>query len=124
MRTALLFGLALLTTPAGLQAQSSQFGVRGLGIPVRPLSPRAIATGGAFGLFDLESSVNPATPALAVQFASLFSSAQNFRRSTNPCFHPGIRVALLPANCKRKTGKKGNLYKNYRENKSEINYLT
>ncbi len=84
MRNGLLFWVVLLSAPAGLSAQSSQFGVRGLGIPVRPLSPRAVATGGAFGLFDLESSINPATPALAVQFASLFSSAQNFRRSTNP----------------------------------------
>ncbi len=84
MRKAVLFALALCAAPASVQGQSSQFGVRGLGIPVRPLSPRAIATGGAFGLFDLESSLNPAAPASAIQFASLFSSAQNFRRSTNP----------------------------------------
>ncbi len=84
MRKALLCGLVVLATPSAIQSQSSQFGIRGLGLPVRPLSPRAIATGGAFGLFDLESSLNPATPAGAIQFTSLFSTAQNFRTSTNP----------------------------------------
>ncbi len=69
---------------APLAAQSSQFGVRGLGLPVRPLSPRAIATGGAFGMFDLESSQNPASISGILQFTSLFSSAQSFRTSTNP----------------------------------------
>lgn len=84
MRQALLWCLAAVAVPSVAQSQSSQFGIRGLGLPVRPLSPRAIATGGAFGLFDLESSQNPATAAMAVQFTSLFSSAQNFRSSSNP----------------------------------------
>lgn len=81
-RVSLWFLVALL--PASVAAQSSQFGVRGLGIPIRPLSPRATATGGAFGAFDIESSVNPASVAGTIQFTSLFSSAQNFRSSTNP----------------------------------------
>lgn len=74
----------LLTGASTLAAQSSQFGVRGLGLPVRPLSPRAVATGGAFGMFDLESSQNPASIAGVLQFTSLLTSAQNFRTSTNP----------------------------------------
>lgn len=65
-------------------AQSSQFGIRGLGLPARPLSPRSAATGGAFGLFDFESSLNPATEASVTRFTALFSTAQNFRSSTNP----------------------------------------
>lgn len=73
---------ALLGEPA--QAQSSQFGIRGLGVPIRPLSPRALAVGGAFGMFDIESSVNPAATASIIQFAALFTNTQNFRRSTNP----------------------------------------
>ncbi|MDX2057548.1 MAG: hypothetical protein SFV24_07075 [Gemmatimonadales bacterium] len=81
-RVSLWFLLALLPVPVA--AQSSQFGIRGLGIPVRPLSPRATATGGAFGGFDIESSVNPASIAGTIQFTSLFTSAQNFRSSTNP----------------------------------------
>ena len=84
MKKALLLSLVILALPTAIHSQSSQFGIRGLGLPIRPLSPRAIATGGAFGLFDLESSLNPATTASALQFTSLFSSAQNFRTSTNP----------------------------------------
>ncbi|MBM4188735.1 MAG: hypothetical protein FJ206_15640 [Gemmatimonadetes bacterium] len=75
--------LALLGGGA-LGAQSSQFGIRGLGIPIRPLSPRALAVGGAFGMFDIESSQNPAATASTIQFAALFTNTQNFRRSSNP----------------------------------------
>jgi hypothetical protein len=76
--------LGLLLVAAPLVAQSSQFGVRGLGIPIRPLSPRSMAVGGAFGMFDLESSVNPAATGSIIQFTSLFTNTQNFRSSTNP----------------------------------------
>jgi opacity protein-like surface antigen len=83
-----VLALVAIATLAGApdvaRAQSSQFGIRGLGLPMRALSPRAVATGGAFGLFDVESSVNPAAVAAASQFTSLFTSAQSFRSSTNP----------------------------------------
>ena len=59
MRRLLLLS-ALILAPAGAAAQSSQFGVRGLGMPGRPLTARAFATGGAFGLFEGESGLNPA----------------------------------------------------------------
>jgi hypothetical protein len=54
--------LVLLTLfiPAALSAQSSQFGVRGLGFPGRALAVRAMGSGGGFGMFDAESSQNPA----------------------------------------------------------------
>ncbi len=81
---AVLMAAMVLGHAQPLAAQSSQFGVRGLGLPIRPLSPRAIATGGAFGMFDLESSQSPASISGILQFTSLFSSAQNFRTSTNP----------------------------------------
>jgi hypothetical protein len=77
-------GLLALTVPAGTEAQSSQFGVRGLGLPMRPLSPRAIATGGAFGMFDTESSLNPASIAPVAQFTSLIVTSQSYRSSKNP----------------------------------------
>jgi hypothetical protein len=83
MRRLALLVLAV-ALPGALAAQSSQFGVRGLGIPLRPLSPRATATGGAFGSFDPESSLNPASIAGTLQFTSLFTTAQNFRSSLNP----------------------------------------
>jgi hypothetical protein len=85
--------VALATTVAG---QSSQFGIRGLGIPMRPYSPRATATGGAFGLFDLESSVNPAAIAPALQFTSLLTTNQSFRSSTNPFGSASGRDARFP----------------------------
>jgi hypothetical protein len=83
-RSSWLVTLALLAGPAALAAQSSQFGVRGLGLPIRPQSPRATGTGGAFGLFDTESSINPALPASMLNFTALLTSMQNFRHSTNP----------------------------------------
>jgi hypothetical protein len=63
---ALLLGLAAVV-PHHLAAQSSMFGIRGLGLPAQPVTPRTRATGGSFGLFDPTSDVNPA--ALANQTA-------------------------------------------------------
>lgn len=82
-RLLLLAALTGLVAPV-LEAQSSQFGVRGLGIPLRPYSPRSLSAGGAIALFDPESSANPAAVASIFQFTSLFSTSQNFRNSTNP----------------------------------------
>ena len=61
----LLRPLPLLATLAALLAgdplpaagQSSMFGVRGLGLPGRPLTPPTRATTGSFGLFDGDSAV-------------------------------------------------------------------
>ncbi len=88
-------GLAVLAPSVGV-GQSSQFGVRGLGIPIRPLSPRAVGVGGAFGLFDLESSVNPAAPGSVTVFTSLLTSTQNFRSSTNPFGKSSGRDSRFP----------------------------
>jgi hypothetical protein len=52
--------LAAFAAVADLGAQSSMFGVRGLGLPGRPMSPRALAMGGSYALFDGESPLNPA----------------------------------------------------------------
>jgi hypothetical protein len=59
VRYAALFVL-LAALPGVADAQSSQFGVRGLGFPGRGLAVRAAGSSGAFGLFDPESSLNPA----------------------------------------------------------------
>ncbi|HEV8150472.1 MAG TPA: hypothetical protein VGP61_09850 [Gemmatimonadales bacterium] len=67
-----------------LAAQSSQFGARGFGIPLRPLSVRATATGSAFGLFDGESALNPASIALAGYLTASFQTVQNWRTFENP----------------------------------------
>jgi hypothetical protein len=64
----------VLLLPWDAAAQSSMFGVRGLGLPGRPLSARARGTGGGFALFDAESDANPAAiaglPALTVGLVS------------------------------------------------------
>ena len=93
-RARFLIVVALL--PTTVAAQSSQFGVRGLGIPVRPLSPRGLATGGGFGLFDLESSLNPASIGGVAQFTALITTTQNFRTSRNPFGSSSGRDARFP----------------------------
>jgi len=61
MRRLILLLLALAAVPPVLCAQSSQFGVRGLGLPGRQQSARAMGSAGAFAFFDGESSVSPAS---------------------------------------------------------------
>jgi len=69
-----LAALVMLVLPGEAAAQSSMFGVRGLGLPGRPLSARVRGTGGSFALFDAESDANPAAiaglPALTVGLVS------------------------------------------------------
>jgi hypothetical protein len=86
----------LLATPVALAAQSSQFGVRGLGLPMRPLSPGSLATGGAFGLFDGESSLNPAAVMSIPTFTSVITMSQSFRSSENPFGSTSGRDARFP----------------------------
>ncbi len=70
--------LALAMMPAGLSAQNSVFGVRGIGFPVRPHSVRARALGGAYAMFDRTSVLNPAAVAgyfgleVSATYSSLF----------------------------------------------------
>ncbi|HEV8597987.1 MAG TPA: hypothetical protein VGQ69_01350 [Gemmatimonadales bacterium] len=99
--------IGLLTLFAGLMstgvaaAQSSQFGARGLGLPLRPFSVRASATGGAFGLFDAESALNPASIGLLARLNASFQTVQSWRHSENPAGsasardnrYPGVFVA-------------------------------
>lgn len=92
---------AMLLVAAPLAAQSSQFGVRGIGLPLRPISARATATGGAMGLFDSESGLNPASFALVTYVSASFQTVQSWRRSVSPTGtasardnrYPGVFVA-------------------------------
>ena len=65
MRRHVLRSAALAAAALACWAQvapaDSVFGIRGLGLLGRPLSARAAATGGAFGLFDAATPMNPAT---------------------------------------------------------------
>ena len=100
MRRLLPFSLLLLGA-GSVAAQSSQFGSRGLGIPLRPISVRATATGGGFGLFDLESALNPASIAMAGRLTATFQTVQSWRTSESPAGsasakdnrYPGIFVS-------------------------------
>ena len=95
MRRALVV-LALAILPSAVGAQSSQFGARGLGYPGRALAVRAIGTGGAFGLFDPESSQNPAALANVVNLTSVFTITQGFRSVENPAGTASVRDTRFP----------------------------
>lgn len=95
MRPALLV-LLLAAVPAVLPAQSSQFGVRGLGFPGRGLAVRSLATEGAFALFDPESSLNPAAIVNAATLTSVFTVTQSFRTVENPAGTASVHDTRFP----------------------------
>jgi hypothetical protein len=85
-----------MLAPGVTVAQSSQFGVRGLGIPGREAAVRSIGSGGAFGLFDPESSQNPAALASVAVLTSSFTITQGFRRVENPAGDASVRDTRFP----------------------------
>ncbi len=95
MRPAFLL-LLLAAIPAVLQAQSAQFGARGLGFPGRGIAVRSLASGGAFALFDPESSQNPAALANLAVFTSAFTITQGFRQVENPAGTASVRDTRFP----------------------------
>jgi hypothetical protein len=90
----LLILLALLPGVSG--AQSSQFGVRGLGFPGRGLAVRGAGSSGAFGLFDRESSLNPAALGAVPTLTSVFVLTQSFRHTENPAGTASLRDSRFP----------------------------
>jgi len=84
------------TGSASLGAQSSQFGVRGFGLPMRPISVRASGTGGGFSLFDSESAVNPASVAQVGRLTAGFQTVQVWSRSESPLGTATIRANRYP----------------------------
>jgi hypothetical protein len=94
LRALVIFALAIV--PSAVGAQSSQFGVRGLGFPGRALAVRAMGTGGAFGLFDPESSQNPAALASVANLTSVFTITQGFRSVENPAGTASLRNTRFP----------------------------
>jgi hypothetical protein len=93
-RTILL--AALLAVPVVAGAQSSQFGIRGLGIPTRPISARAAGTGGSFALFEAESGTNPAAITGAPALQATFNVLPNTRTSSNPAGEGSARTVRFP----------------------------
>ena len=98
LRSAAVAALLLgpVTLPAGLVAQSSIFGVRGLGLPGRPLTPRVRATGGSFGLFDGESDVNPAAMANLKAVTAGFVITPTWRTWEAPVGTASLRDTRVP----------------------------
>jgi hypothetical protein len=89
--------LALLAAlPTLAEAQSSQFGIRGLGQPGRPYSARTVGAGGAFGLFDAESSLNPAALDATTTVIAGFTGAQSYRSVENPAGSESLRESRFP----------------------------
>jgi hypothetical protein len=89
--------LALLAfLPGASSAQSSQFGVRGLGYQGRGLAVRAIGSSGAFGLFDPESSLNPAALGAVPVLTSVFTVTQGFTHTENPAGTASLRDTRFP----------------------------
>lgn len=74
----------LLLGAAPLAGQASLFGTRGFGLPLRPISVRAFGTGGSFGLFDYESSLNPSSFASLARVNATFQTVQTWTSSENP----------------------------------------
>jgi hypothetical protein len=82
--------------PAAAAAQSSQFGVRGLGLPGREQSARAMGTGGGFALFDPQSSVSPAALAYLPSLTATFTVLNDYRSSSNPGGTVSLRDPHFP----------------------------
>jgi hypothetical protein len=74
----------LLLAPGLVTAQVSQFGVRALGLPLLPLSIRGQGSAGAFGMFDPEGALNPASITNGIGGAAAFNLRQYWRTSENP----------------------------------------
>ncbi|MDZ4862363.1 MAG: hypothetical protein SGJ01_02870 [Gemmatimonadota bacterium] len=92
----LLLLAACAAAPATLNAQSSIFGVRGLGLPGRPLTAATRGTGGAFGLFDGESDLNPAAMAALENVTASFALAPSWRKWEGPAGSANLRETRFP----------------------------
>jgi hypothetical protein len=95
VRRALLV-LALAAAPVAVSAQSSQFGVRGLGMPGRPIGARAFGSGGAFAMFDPQSGLNPAALGGLGALTAGFAALQDFRHAENPAGSQSLRETRFP----------------------------
>lgn len=87
---------ALLILPAAAAAQTSQFGIRGLGYPNSAYSARARAMGGSSALFDAESGLNPASLAYLTEMTAGFSVMDDRRSVENPAGRADLRSMRFP----------------------------
>ncbi|HEX5818844.1 MAG TPA: hypothetical protein VFY20_08190 [Gemmatimonadales bacterium] len=95
MRRFLVLAIALVW-PTALAAQASIFGIRGPGFPGRPLSARAVATGGSFGLFDGESSLGPSSLGFVGASTGTFTMLGDYRSVSTPVSDDNLRTVRFP----------------------------
>jgi hypothetical protein len=88
--------VVLLSIPGTVHAQASEFGIRGLGVPGRELSTRSLALGGGLGLFDGESSLNPAALGTLTTSTALFTTSGAWTSTTNPAGSLATRDTRFP----------------------------
>jgi hypothetical protein len=88
--------VALTAGTPVLAAQSSQFGVRGLGLPGRAQSVRAMGAAGAFAFFDGESSVSPASLVFLGRLTAVFTALGDYRSTNTPAGEASIRDPRFP----------------------------
>lgn len=91
--TAIVF---LLCGVESLAAQSSMFGVRGLGFPGRPQTAQARGTGSGLALFDPESDVNPAALTASPAVTGGFVLVPDWRHWETPAGSRSLRQTRFP----------------------------
>jgi hypothetical protein len=92
----LLVAALLLLAHDPLAAQSSLFGVRGLGHPGRPQSAATIATGGSSEAFDGRSAGNPASLGLLGNTVLAFTSTSAWRSTSAAAGEGSTREQRFP----------------------------
>ncbi len=96
MRRLLFSCLFAVSLPVTVYAQSSEFGVRGLGLPGRAQSARSMGSAGAFSLFDGESGVTPAAIADLGAMTATFTGMSDYRSSDSPAGGASVRNFRFP----------------------------
>jgi hypothetical protein len=94
VRLALVFVMTVV--PGLAAAQSPELGTRGLGFPGRGVAVRSLSSGGAAGLFDLESSQNPASLSGVATLTSVFTVTNGFLQVENPAGSASTRSSRFP----------------------------
>jgi hypothetical protein len=82
--------------PLTLAAQSSQFGILGLGNPYRGASVTALGTGGSFATFDGTSSLNPASLSSLSSLTATFTTLTEWRSWQSPTGDASLRDTRFP----------------------------
>jgi hypothetical protein len=89
--------LVLGALPVSLLAQSSEFGIFGLGNPYRGASVVALGIGGSSATFDGTSSLNPASLSSLNALTATFSTLTEWRSWQSPTGDASLRDSRFPA---------------------------